>query len=242
MSPDGRFDGFRGSASVKEGSRGEAPSSGHEGRIDAPIDDLLRSPLDRIIADAEHIIERTDGPLRSDYASYGNDIAAAARHLAQVLGAMGTDPEYGHGRIDLGSLAAEAMMLVEPAAEERQVRIELVEAAALPANGEEHAVIQILVNLIGNAVRHSPAGTVVKLRFATADDHVSVSVIDQGQGIAPADQQRIFEPFERADEQPGGTGLGLAISRRLARSMGGDVRLESNPGEGACFTLTLPSE
>jgi len=66
-------------------------------------------------------------------------------------------------------------------------------------------------------------------------------VSDDGPGIDPADQQRIFERFERADASAGGTGLGLAISRRLARSMGGDVTLESAPGDGARFTLTLPS-
>ena len=66
-------------------------------------------------------------------------------------------------------------------------------------------------------------------------------VSDEGPGIAPADQQRIFERFERANADEGGTGLGLAISRRLARSMGGDISLESAPNLGARFTLTLPS-
>jgi signal transduction histidine kinase len=68
-----------------------------------------------------------------------------------------------------------------------------------------------------------------------------VTVSDEGPGIDAADQQRIFERFERADAGMEGTGLGLAISRRLARSMGGDVTLESAPGSGARFTLTLPS-
>ena len=67
-----------------------------------------------------------------------------------------------------------------------------------------------------------------------------MTVADQGPGIAAADQQRIFERFERAHSREDGTGLGLAISRRLARSMGGDVTLDSAPGEGARFTLTLP--
>ena len=66
-------------------------------------------------------------------------------------------------------------------------------------------------------------------------------LLDQGPGIAEADQQRIFGRFERADAREGGTGLGLAIARRLARSMGGDVTLDSAPGEGARFTLTLPA-
>jgi len=111
----------------------------------------------------------------------------------------------------------------------------------LMASGEDRAVIQILVNLMGNAVRHSPEGGTVQLAFEKTAGTASVTVSDEGPGIDPADQQRIFERFERADEKTGGTGLGLAISRRLARSMGGDVSLESAPGEGARFTLTLPA-
>jgi signal transduction histidine kinase len=78
------------------------------------------------------------------------------------------------------------------------------------------------------------------LSFGRTDGTASVTVIDEGPGIATADQQRIFERFERAHSREGGTGLGLAISRRLARSMGGDVTLDSALGEGARFTLTLP--
>ena len=132
-------------------------------------------------------------------------------------------------------------MLVAPSAETRGVRIELEPNQALPANGEERAVIQILVNLLGNAVRHSPNGGTVTLRLASTENMASVIVSDQGAGIAPADQQRIFERFERANSEEGGTGLGLAISRRLARSMGGDISLESAPKMGARFTLSLPS-
>ena len=77
--------------------------------------------------------------------------------------------------------------------------------------------------------------------FVSTPGTASVIVADEGPGIDPADQQRIFERFERADARHGGTGLGLAISRRLARSMGGDVSVESEPGTGARFTLTLPS-
>jgi len=102
-------------------------------------------------------------------------------------------------------------------------------------------VIQILVNLIGNAVRHSPPGGTVTLRFDRTTDLASVTVSDEGPGIAPADQQRIFERFERAGPDDGGTGLGLAISRRLARSMGGDIHLESAPDLGARFMLILSS-
>jgi signal transduction histidine kinase len=102
-------------------------------------------------------------------------------------------------------------------------------------------VIQILVNLISNAIRYSPEQGTVHLAFARTAGTASVAVSDEGPGIAPSDQQRIFERFERAHSKEAGTGLGLAISRRLARSMGGDVSLDSPPGEGARFILTLPA-
>ena len=238
---DGGFAGFRGTAELEQAVPAAPAEVSSSAAFDHALDEVLRSPLDRIIESAERIVERADGPLRSDYASYGNDIAAAARHLLSVVRSMSEDPAHGHRAIDLAALAAEAVVMLEPTAEERGVSIEPEKSGGLPASGQERAVIQILVNLIGNAVRHSPAGGTVRLAFGRTSGTSSVTVSDQGGGIEPADQQRIFERFERADPNEGGTGLGLAISRRLARSMGGDVTLESAPGEGARFTLTLPS-
>ncbi len=237
---DGSFAGFSGKASSGNGGPAQhAPPP--LAAIDQALNEALRSPLDRIIDCAEHIADRTDGPLRSDYAVYATDIAAAARHLLSVIHSMSEEPGQGHRTIDLATLASEAVILTEPAAEARGVRIAVEGDPSLPANGEERAVIQILVNLIGNAVRHSPPNGTVTLRFGKTADLASVIVSDQGPGIAPADQQRIFERFERATPDDGGTGLGLAISRRLARSMGGDISLESAPELGARFTLLLPS-
>lgn len=236
---DGRFAGFRGTAAIEQ----FAPANGGAAvtDFDHALEDVLRSPIDRIIEDAERIMERADGPLRTDYASYGNDIAAAARHLLSVVRSMSEDPAHGHRTIDLAALVAEAAVMVESLAEERNVSILPEMTATLPASGQEPAVIQILVNLIGNALRHSPEGSTVRLSFDRTPASASVTVADEGPGIEPADQQRIFERFERAQTEAAGTGLGLAISRRLARSMGGDVTLESAPGQGARFTLTLPS-
>ncbi|MGZ2411467.1 signal transduction histidine kinase [Sphingomonas sp. F9_3S_D5_B_2] len=236
---DGAFAGFRGTAQTGDEEPAAAPS--RSAAFDHALDEALRSPLDRIIEGAERILDRADGPLRNNYAGYGGDIAAAARHLLSVVQSMNEEPAQAPSTVDLAALAAEAVVMLEAAAEERRVEIRADESGALPASGEERGVIQILVNLIGNAVRHSPEGGRVELHFSASAGSSSVTVSDQGPGIAPADQQRIFERFERADEQLGGTGLGLAISRRLARSMSGDVTLESTPGEGARFTLTLPS-
>jgi len=236
---DGSFAGFRGS--VQSNGAAPAPASPRTAAFDHALDEVLRSPLDRIIESAERIVERSDGPLRSDYAGYGNDIAAAARHLLSVLTSMSEEPAGSQHSIDLAALAGEAVVMLDSSAEEKGVVIQSEGSGALHASGEERAVIQILVNLIANAIRHSPEGGIVRLGFRSAGGRASVTVSDEGPGVEAADQQRIFERFERAQSRGDGTGLGLAISRRLARSMGGDVTLDSAPGQGASFTVTLPA-
>ena len=110
----------------------------------------------------------------------------------------------------------------------------------MPAVGDFGRVLQILVNLIGNAVRYSPEESAVWVRSEIEGDAAVIIVADQGKGIALDDQQRIFEKFERVDpREPGGSGLGLYISRRLARAMGGDITVDSAAGQGARFILTL---
>jgi len=235
---DGGFAGFRGSVQ-SNGAAASAPA--RTAAFDEVLDEVLRSPLDRIIQSAERIVERSDGPLRSDYASYGKDIAGAARHLLSVLSSMNEEPAPSQQSVDLAALAAEAVVMLDSSAQERNVGVDLETAVALPARGEERAVIQILVNLIGNAIRYSPPGGTISLWFNRSAGTAFVTVADEGPGVAAADQQRIFERFEQVQPTEGGTGLGLAISRRLARAMGGDVTLDSPPGEGARFSLTLPA-
>nr|WP_283938410.1 ATP-binding protein [Sphingomonas alba] len=111
--------------------------------------------------------------------------------------------------------------------------------ATIHVHGDRRGVIQVLVNLLGNAVRHSPEGGSVTVDLSRSGNTGDVAIADQGKGIAPEDQERIFEKFERL-EDGGGAGLGLAIARRLARSMGGEISLQSTPGEGARFTVSLP--
>jgi len=236
---DGSFAGFRGTARSGVESADGVPV--RPLGFDRGFDELLRSPLDRIIESAEQIVARADGPLRSDYASYGTDIASAARHLLSVLQAMSEDPAHSQDVVDLAALAAEAVIMLESSAEERGIHIDLDQPEPLRAHGQERAVIQILVNLIVNAIRYSREGGKVRLSFLRSAGAASVTVADDGPGVAAGDEQRIFERFERAHTKESGTGLGLAISRRLAQSMGGDVTLDSAPGEGARFTLTLPA-
>jgi PAS domain-containing protein/anti-sigma regulatory factor (Ser/Thr protein kinase) len=251
----GRFTGFRGSATVAAAEAFSPPPTPatpppvQAGAFGERLDKALRAPLDHIIANAETIGSQPEGPLRRDYAGYANDIAAAGRHLLalvddlvdlQAIERPGFAPEAEP--IDLADLARRAAGLLAVRAADRNVRIERpAEDAQLPATGEFKRVLQILVNLIANAIRYSPEGETVSVRVETKGGLGVVIVADRGKGVAKADQERIFEKFERVDPtEAGGTGLGLYIARRLARTMGGDITLASTAGKGARFTLTLP--
>ena len=238
-SPEGRFTGFQGEA-VGESSHAQLGPVDAAAQLDEIIDEALRSPLDRIIQSADRIVQQSEGPLRGDYADYASDIAAAARHLLSVIRSMNGEGEQDRNRVDLVALSTEAIGLLEPTARARQVTLVSEPSRQVPAHGDSRGVIQILVNLLGNAVRHSPEGSTVTITFDRSGGFARAHVADQGPGIASEDQQRIFERGESAGNA-GGSGLGLAIARRLAQSMGGDVSLESELGQGARFTLSLPS-
>lgn len=213
------------------------------------LDRALRGPLDRIIANADSIHAQTDGPIRQDYADYAADIASAGRHLmglvddlADLQAVERADFAPAAEAIDLADIGRRAAGLLTVRAGERSIRIDAPQQVdAAPATGEFRRVLQILVNLIGNAVRYSPDGGMVWVRTHRDRDTATVIVADQGKGIAPEDQARIFDKFERVDpSEPGGSGLGLYIARRLARAMGGDLSVDSAPGQGARFVLSLP--
>jgi signal transduction histidine kinase len=111
----------------------------------------------------------------------------------------------------------------------------------ITASAEFRRVLQILLNLVTNAIRYSPDGTEVRIEIAERSDMAEISVQDQGAGVSLADQEKIFAKFERLGRTgDGGSGLGLYISRRLARFMGGDLTVETLEQGGAKFTLTLP--
>ena len=131
---------------------------------------------------------------------------------------------------------------VRPAAEAKQILLheEYANGIAL-VRTDPVRLEQILVNLMSNAIRHSPEGGTITVRAESQNGEVLFCVRDQGPGIPLELQSRIFEPFERFDPHSGlGTGLGLPVSRRLAEVLGGRLTVESAPGAGAAFTLTLP--
>ena len=251
----GAFAGFSGAvrmAGDTERRTGRARKDSVDGLSDAfgtRLDQALRTPLGRIIANADSIHAQSEGPLRQDYADYAADIAGAGRHLLGLVDDLvdlhaieRSDFAVAADEIDLADIARRAAGLLSVRSSNANVSIDKPASGdTLPATGEFRRVLQILVNLVGNAVRYTPDGGTVWLRTEREGDVAVVVVADQGKGIAVADQERIFEKFERVDTREiGGNGLGLYIARRLARAMGGNIAVKSAPGQGARFVLTLP--
>jgi signal transduction histidine kinase len=218
------------------------------GRDVAPA---LRLPIARIIANAETIRTRLAGPLAAEYADYAADIAAAGQHLLALLDDLAdlevveaeefkTAPDH----IDLADVARRAAGILGVRAREQGIIVDPPRAGeSLPAVAEFRRVLQVLLNLLGNAIRYSPANSQVWIRIETEGERARVIVADQGPGLAADQQARIFEKFERLGRSgDGGSGLGLYISRRLARAMGGELSVESAPGQGARFILDLPAD
>jgi len=248
----GRFAGFDGAAwrIVEEAEDGDGGPGDLSDAFSRRIGRALRDPLGRIIADADSMSAETEGPVGDAYAGYAADIAGAGRHLLALVDDLDdlsaierADFVVSVEDLDLADVARRAAGLLALRAAQGDVRIDRPSLdQSMAASGEFRRVLQILVNLIGNAVRYSPPGGMVWIRLERDRESACVIVADQGKGIAPEDQERIFEKFGRVDPgEPGGSGLGLYIARRLARAMRGDILVDSAPGEGARFVLLLPA-
>ena len=165
------------------------------------LDQALRGPLAHIIDNAERLRAQPEGPLRRDYAGYADDIASAGRHLLalvddlvdlQAVERPDFRPEIE--AIDLADIARRAAGLLAVRAADRGVRIDAPGSdESLPAIGDFTRALQIMMNLITNAVRYTPEGGQVWVRIEQEGDLAAIIVADQGKGIAEEDQDRIFE-------------------------------------------------
>jgi len=129
-------------------------------------------------------------------------------------------------------------------ATEKNLTLKIAVPADLPAaSGDERRILQVLLNLVGNAIKFTDAGE-VRIDAAATDGALEVSVSDTGPGISAADQEHIFEEFRQAEgsiaQRKGGTGLGLAIAKKIVELHGGKIWVESEVGKGSTFTFTLP--
>jgi signal transduction histidine kinase len=129
---------------------------------------------------------------------------------------------------------------VTPLSEAKSITLEFDVAVRVGTlQTDAHRVEQILINLLGNGIRHSPGGSRIRVALLATPGRVHIEVLDEGPGVAEEDLDRIFDIYQTKGHE-GGVGLGLPLSRRLARLLGGDLRAEARPGVGGCFILELP--
>jgi PAS domain S-box-containing protein len=212
----------------------------------------LRTPINATLGYTDLLEMEVAGPLTEQQRDYLARIRATQRHLLGIVTDLLNYGRIGAGEIDyeMASVPARALIAaviptVEPAALAKGLTLARAPCPdELLARTDRARAEQILLNLLGNAVKFTPAGGRITIGCGMADARIAVTVADTGDGIAEEVQDAIFEPLVQLGRSltsgHEGTGLGLAISRDLARAMGGDLTVRSAPGEGATFTFVLP--
>ncbi|HEU0154373.1 MAG TPA: ATP-binding protein [Arenimonas sp.] len=209
----------------------------------------LRTPLNAMLGYAQLL---TDTPDATPARRYGGHIEVAGRHLLGLItemldvaaieaGSLGLEPRP----LRLAPALQEALSLVQPQAAGRGITLVPPDAAgtALAVHADAKRLRQVLLNLLGNAAKYGPPGGRVQLAAVPHGRCVEISVKDDGPGLAPEAVARLFRPFERIDSTARGvegTGLGLALSKRLVEAMGGEIGVDTAPGQGCRFWFRLP--
>jgi signal transduction histidine kinase len=226
----------------------------HKSEFLANMSHELRTPLNAIIGFSEVLKERMFGALNEKQTEYVADIHASGRHLLSLINDILDLSKVEAGRMelalapfDLPSAISDAFTLVHERAARHDIALEIeIDARLGRFTGDERKFKQILMNLLSNALKFTPAGGRVSLMAAPLDDGIEVSVADTGIGIAPEDQELIFEEFRQVQSDEAsrreGTGLGLALTRRLVELHGGHIQVQSELGKGSTFTFTLSGE
>jgi len=224
-------------------------------RFLASMSHELRTPLNAVVSYCDLLEDDVFGSLNDRQRRALQRTHAAAEHLTQLVNDVLDVARADSGglsvrrdAIDVAAIARASAELVEPQARRKNLRLVTDRASsALAAIGDPKRCRQILVNLLANAVKFSPAGSEVRMSWGKARDtrRVFIRVVDSGIGIAEEHQERIFDAFAQitndVTRNTVGSGLGLTISRRLARAMEGDIEVRSRMGDGAAFTLWLPA-
>jgi two-component system cell cycle sensor histidine kinase PleC len=193
------------------------------------------------------------GPLEGEQAEGLARVDSNARHLLGIINDILDISRIEAGRMPLRrsefrlpELVHEVLAEVEPIVAQSTVHIEAAIDRRLPTvRSDRQKVKQIILNLLTNAIKFTPRGSItLTAAYDGRARALAIAVADTGLGIAPEDQERIFEDFQQADSSTtrahGGAGLGLSICKRLATMLNGEIRLASKPGVGSTFTLVLP--
>ena len=231
-----------------------AAASRHKSEFLANMSHELRTPLNAIIGFSEVLKDGMFGALNAKQAEYLRDIHSSGHHLLALINDIldlskieAGRMELAVARFDLPTTIGDAIAFVRERAKGSGVELETVVDARINSfHGDERRIKQILLNLLSNAVKFTPKGGRVMVEAAPTDDGVRIAVRDTGIGIAPAQQHLLFQAFQQLqtvdDVKREGTGLGLALVRRIAELHGGSVVVDSAPGSGSTFSVTLAEQ
>jgi signal transduction histidine kinase/putative methionine-R-sulfoxide reductase with GAF domain len=236
---------------IEEKGKQLAVASQHKSQFLANMSHELRTPLNAILGYTELIMDNVYGDTPDKMRNVLQRVESNGRHLLGLINDVLdlSKIEAGQLTLSLGDYSLKDVVLtvfstVESLATEKNIALKVDVPANLPSgHGDERRLTQVLLNLVGNAIKFTDVGEVM-IKGTSSNGSFNVSVRDTGPGISKADQAKLFEEFQQADNsitrKKGGTGLGLAISKRIIELHGGRIWLESAPGEGSTFSFSLP--
>ena len=236
---------------IADKSRQLEAASQHKSEFLANMSHELRTPLNAIIGFSEVLAQGMFGDINEKQTEYLHDILESGRHLLSLINDILDLSKIEAGRMeleradfDLPSAIENALVLVRERAIRRGIRLgSTIDKRLGMISGDERKVKQVLLNLLSNALKFTPEGGQIDVAARLQDDVAEVSVADTGVGIAPEDQETVFEEFRQvgtADKKAEGTGLGLTLSRKFIELHGGKIWVQSKLGRGSTFTFTLP--
>ncbi len=236
---------------IEEKSRELAEASQHKSQFLANMSHELRTPLNAILGYTELMADGAYGEPSEKMLGILKRLEANGKHLLGLINDVLdlSKIEAGQLVLDLSDysvqdIAQTVRSTLEPLAADKKLAFKIDMASELPpGRGDGRRLTQVLINLVGNAIKFTDAGEVV-IKAAATDGSFHLSVRDTGPGISAADQSKLFQEFQQADNaitrKKGGTGLGLAISKRIIEMHGGKIWVESQVGQGSTFAFTLP--
>jgi signal transduction histidine kinase len=236
---------------IADKSRQLEAASQHKSEFLANMSHELRTPLNAVIGFSEVLAQGMFGDVNEKQSEYLHDILDSGRHLLSLINDILDLSKIEAGRMelevsefDLPQAIQNALTLVRERALRRGIALHhVIDNRVAGIRADERKVKQVLLNLLSNAIKFTPEGGGIEVRAAPVDGMVEVSVTDTGVGIAPEDQEAVFEEFRQvgtADKKAEGTGLGLALSRKFIELHGGRISVRSQLGTGSTFTFTLP--
>ena len=237
---------------IADKSRQLEVASRHKSEFLANMSHELRTPLNAVIGFSEVLSEEMFGTLNAKQAEYVQDIMASGRHLLSLINDILDLSKVEAGRMelelsdfDLRGVVDGALLLMRERASRKNIALErIVDESVGVIRADERKIKQVLLNLLANAVKFTPEGGRIAVRATVRDGTAELAVADTGIGIAPEDQEAVFEEFRQVGasaKRVEGTGLGLALARKFVELHGGRIGVTSTAGAGSTFTFTIPA-